>query len=415
MPTATHLHPAHRPCPVCANGLVEVLHHQRFVLPTENPLPRSFDVVWCPACGFAYADTPASQATYDRYYAEFSKYEDTLTSTGGGHSPEDLRRLAETASTIAGVVPNSSARVLDIGCANGGLLAALKPLGYGNLVGVDPSAACCERTRRACGGQAMAGSLRQLPPSLGAFDVVILSHVLEHVLDLRASVRELPALLTGSGVVYVEVPDAKRYADCLVAPFQDFNTEHINHFGLASLRNLLATAGLSFVSGGTKEILADAGWRYPAVFGFFRRTNTPPHLPPAQWELDGAFRERLLDYIERSREQLQQIETRIAPLIKQGPLIVWGTGQLTLKLLAETSLGRARIAAFVDGNPINQNKELIGVPVVAPEAIASLKHPILISTLLHQRAITERIRQQLQLTNPIITLAPDAKPDPTPS
>jgi hypothetical protein len=251
--------------------------------------------------------------------------------------------------------------------------------------------------------------LRHLPPGLGAFDVVILSHVLEHVLDLHASVRELSALLTGSGVVYVEVPDAKRYADCLVAPFQDFNTEHINHFGLHSLRNLLATAGLSFVSGGTKDILADAGWRYPAVFGFFRRTNSAQQPAPVRWELDGGFRERLIAYIKRSRDLLQQIETCIAPLIQQGPLIVWGTGQLTLKLLAETSLGRAQIAAFVDGNPVNQNKELLGVPVVAPEAIASLRHPILISTLLHQAAITERIRQHLHLANPIITLHPDAK------
>lgn len=408
MPATSHLQPACRPCPVCANGIVDVLHHQRFVLPKDSPLPGSFDVVWCPTCGFAYADTPASQATYDRYYADFSKYEDNLTSTGGGHSPADLHRLAETASTIAGVVPNRSARVLDIGCANGGLLAALKALGYCGLVGVDPSAGCCERTRRACGGQAMAGSLRQLPPGLGAFDVVILSHVLEHVLDLRASVRELSALLTDSGVVYVEVPDAKRYADCLVAPFQDFNTEHINHFGSSSLRNLFATAGLSFVSGSTKEILADAGWRYPAVFGFFRRTNRIPQSDAVRWELDDGFREWLIRYIALSREQLQQIENRIAPLIEQGPLIVWGTGQLTLKLLAETSLGRARIAAFVDGNPVNQNKELMGIPVLAPEAIARLRHPILIATLLHQGAITERIRHQLQLTNPIITLHPDA-------
>ncbi|GCA86292.1 hypothetical protein MiHa_04283 [Microcystis aeruginosa NIES-2522] len=35
-------------------------------------------------------------------------------------------------------------------------------------------------------------------------------------------------------------------------------------------------------------------------------------------------------------------------------VIVWGTGQLAMKLLAETSLAKANIVAFVDGNPINQ-------------------------------------------------------------
>lgn len=304
-------------------------------------------------------------------------------------------------------MPSRSARVLDIGCANGGLLAALKALGYSDLVGVAPSSSCCERTRAVCDGKVMVGALRSLPPGLGAFDVVILSHVLEHVLDLNASVRKLSALLTHSGVVYLEVPDAKRYADCLVAPFQDFNTEHINHFGFFSLRNLLARAGLTFVSGGTKDIPTDTGARYPAVFAFFRRTSGTPQADHGKLEIDGEFRDRLIRYIELSREQLQQIDTRIAPLIEKGPLIVWGTGQLTLKLLAETSLGRAQIVAFVDGNPVNQNKKLAGVSVVAPEGIIGLTHPILISTLLHQHAITERIRQQLRMTNPIITLAPD--------
>jgi len=121
------------------------------------------------------------------------------------------------------------------------------------------------------------------------------------------------------------------------------------------------------------------------------------------------LRERLIRYIELSREQLQQIETALVPVIDKGPLIVWGTGQLTLKLLAETSLGRARIAAFVDGNPMNQDKTLVGVRVLAPEAIVGLPHPILVSTLLHQRAITERIRQQLGLKNAIITLESEPK------
>jgi FlaA1/EpsC-like NDP-sugar epimerase len=152
------------------------------------------------------------------------------------------------------------------------------------------------------------------------------------------------------------------------------------------------------------------------VFGFFRRAPASriphpesriPNPDHGKWELDGEFRDRMIRYIELSRTQLQQIDTRIAPLIEKGPLIVWGTGQLTLKLLAETSLGRAQIVAFVDGNPINQSKKLAGVSVVAPEGIAGLTHPILISTLLHEHAITERIRQQLRLTNPIITLAPD--------
>ena len=40
----------------------------------------------------------------------------------------------------------------------------------------------------------------------------------------------LTPLLKTDGLLYVEVPDAVAYTEYLYAPFQDFNTEHINHF-----------------------------------------------------------------------------------------------------------------------------------------------------------------------------------------
>ena len=48
------------------------------------------------------------------------------------------------------------------------------------------------------------------------------------------------------------------------------------------------------------------------------------------------------------------------------PLLVWGVGQLAMKLLAETSLGKANIAGFVDSNPIHQGKKLHGHPILIP-------------------------------------------------
>src|SRR5438132_5327996 len=108
-----------RSCPICGNSEVERLYHQKFVLPEGHVLPDAYDVVWCPVCGFAYADTPASQKDYDRYYAGFSKYEDNRTSTGGGASEWDSRRLRETAAAVASLVPDRQARIIDLGCANG--------------------------------------------------------------------------------------------------------------------------------------------------------------------------------------------------------------------------------------------------------------------------------------------------------
>lgn len=394
-----------RPCPICANKKVELLHHQKLTVPQGYPLPSEQDVVWCPVCGFAYADTAARQEDYDRYYGQFSKYEDDSTSTGGGGSEWDLRRLRETAAAVAEVLPRKDARILDIGCANGGLLRELKNLGFTNLVGVDPSASCVRRTAEIEGVEAQRGSFREMPPGIGKFDLVMLSHVLEHVADLNSTVEQLTTLLDPGALLYIEVPDASRYAEFLVAPFQDFNTEHINHFDPASLRVLFEQHGFAMERMGQKEVDSSPGCPYPALFEFFRYEGRAEGSPAVQYSPGTTFRDQLLAYIAASREIVDGIDAKLAPLRDSAePVIVWGTGQLAMKLLAETSLAKMKIQAFVDGNPVNQGKKLQGVSVLAPDQITDLRGPILITTLLHQAAITDVIRNKLGLDNPIYTL-----------
>ena len=386
---------------------MDILRHQSFALPVGHLLPSAYDVVCCGQCGFCYADTPAPQQDYDHYYAQFSKYEDNRTSTGGGGTGLDTDRLRGTADQIAAVLPaDRRASILDIGCANGGRLAVLHENGFHDLTGIDPSAACVAHTASQPGVRAVVGSLTALPPGLGRYDLIVLSHVMEHVADLRGVLSSVADLLAAGGRLYIETPDAMRYTDCLSAPFQEFNIEHINHFSLASMDRLLARGGLELETGGQKTFAAGPGISYPAVFGFFRQMVNRPDagMPEVQ---DQALRDALLEYIAQSRTIMDGIEATLRPLAAPDapPIIVWGTGQLTLKLLVETSLGHARIAAFIDGNPINQGKTLHGQPVLAPERLRDLPpHPVLIATRLHQQAILTTLRDELGVDNVVITL-----------
>ena len=83
-----------------------------------------------------------TKAWYDRYYADLSKYSDSTTGTGAGQQAWDRDRLRDTAAFIASAVGDRERRILDVGCANGGLLAELSALGFSALYGVDPSPAC---------------------------------------------------------------------------------------------------------------------------------------------------------------------------------------------------------------------------------------------------------------------------------
>lgn len=371
-----------RSCPVCDGLTGAILHTQHFTLPEGHPLTNGYDVVSCAACGMVFADTTATQKDYDNFYARFSKYEDTATSTGGGGAAYDVERLRATAEYIAHNLPDRNVRIVDIGCGNGGLLLQLRALGYASLCGIDPSPGCV-RNLKAQGLEAHQGTLHSLPSEAGAFGCAIMSHVLEHVRDVRPAIRACSGLLAPAGLLYAEVPDASRYVDCLAAPFQDFNTEHINHFSLRCLTNILNHSDFSVLDGGQKLLQTSTELPYPAAYAICRKSTQPAAI-----NRDEELRLKMERYITASQAFMQRLSSRIADIVREHPeLIVWGTGQLLLKLLSETPLGQARIIVFVDKNPINHGKTLHGVPIVSPDQVANYQQPVLISTVLHEHAI----------------------------
>jgi SAM-dependent methyltransferase len=381
------------------------LHEQKFELVEGHPLAGGYAVVACRACGFVYADTAVTQQDYYRFYADLSKSEDQKTSTGGGESAHDSARLRETAAWIAQQLPNREGRILDIGCANGGLLDALRSLGFRDLAGLDPSPACAANTR-ARGFEAHVGLLHSVPAELQPADCVVLSHVLEHVQDVAGVLVRLRSLLRPGGLAYVEVPDATRYDQFLYAPFQDFNTEHINHFSPTSLNNALRRAGFTRLAGGAKTLPIGPEMFYPAAYGMFRAEGSPN--PAADLEHDSALQPAIASYIRASTVLMDRIDRHLAEALRgDDAVVIWGTGQLAMKVLALESLRRVRLAACVDSNPIYHGRRMREARIVAPTEIPGEQFPIVITTLLHHHGIVKNIRER-GIKNRIVLLDPSA-------
>ena len=390
-----------RPCPICASVQVDLLVPVKFVLPDDHPLAAGYDVVACGQCGFAYADTAVTQADYDLFYARHSKYEDDKLSTGGGGNSVDAERLNQTAAFLAERIPDRAARILDIGCANGGMLGSLKAAGFTALCGLDPSPACAANTRD-LGVDAFAGSLFAIPPEAGQFDVVLLSHVLEHVQDLAGALSQIRSVLRPGGMLYLEVPDATRYAEFLAAPYQEFNTEHINHFSVVALQNLLSRSGFAITEAGRKTIPSPPAALYPAAFALARLTEQAGDAAPQR---DVQTRPAIEEYCALSAQIMEGIDARLRRLRESHPrIVVWSVGQLTLKLLAQTALAEFEIAAFIDGNPIHHGERVLGVTVEPPDRLHEHPEPVVIASILHEIVIARTIRERLRLPNEIVFL-----------
>jgi hypothetical protein len=112
---------------------------------------------------------------------------------------------------------------------------------------------------------------RVLPTLERRFDVMVLSHVLEHLLQPRTALELLRSRMASEGVLYIEVPNIPRgslneYLDNVWAPRYD--EPHISFFSQESLTEMLREAGMDVIFCDT------AGPTYRRVSAL--RFRTPP-------------------------------------------------------------------------------------------------------------------------------------------
>ena len=93
----------------------------------------------------------------------------------------------------------------------GGLLQVLAARGYPRAEGLDPDPAAVMQARQK-GLRVSEGLASQAPARYAGrqFDLIVLSHVAEHLRDLDW-LRGLPALLAPGGALYIEIPDPRGY------------------------------------------------------------------------------------------------------------------------------------------------------------------------------------------------------------
>jgi SAM-dependent methyltransferase len=96
-------------------------------------------------------------------------------------------------------------RVLEVGSGFGDLLVYLQSRGC-RVLGTDPSPAAAVKARE-YGIEVRTGTLRALALPAGAFDVIVMSHSLEHVPDPNEELAEAARLLTPEGRLHVAVPN----------------------------------------------------------------------------------------------------------------------------------------------------------------------------------------------------------------
>jgi len=99
-----------------------------------------------------------------------------------------------------------NARVLDIGCGTGDFLACFKRKGH-KCYGLDTSKTAFKLAKAKLGQNIFNCKLGECHFSSGSFDVILLSHVIEHFSNPNEELKEIYRVLKDDGTLFISTPN----------------------------------------------------------------------------------------------------------------------------------------------------------------------------------------------------------------
>lgn len=222
-------------CPICGS---DKLH----IRPDTLRDSATVKVLGCDDCSHVFLDQfdHINESYFDRGHFMLDKpFIDGVEDRLRHYEHENQER----ADRVGPIVVNK--RVLDFGCGAGALLTKLKPL-VKSIDGVEPTEPF--RAKLLKDGYNIAPDASQLQ---GNYDIILMFHVIEHLPDPIATLKQMSKLLAPGGIIYAEVPNVK---DALATLYNVdaakrflFFTDHLQYFTRHSLSVAIRKAGLKEV------------------------------------------------------------------------------------------------------------------------------------------------------------------------
>jgi len=230
-----------------------------------------FSFVRCLRCGLAQQNPQSEpEAVHSRYDAEYLAYEEA---NQAAYRDLELLALADLGLQAAAAPAFASAaargskpRVLDVGCATGALLDALRDGGW-DPQGVEISAAQADYGRKRYDLPIHAGTLESAAFPEGSFDLVHASHLIEHLNDPASFLDEAGRVMKGDGLLILTTPNASGLQARLFGPaWRSAIYDHLYLFSTRTLSSLLASRGFAVAA-----LVTWGGWARGLRPAFLKR------------------------------------------------------------------------------------------------------------------------------------------------
>jgi hypothetical protein len=233
-------------CAICSEGQVAVVADfsgLNRVASDCRPFDAGGTLAICNSCGLV--QKPLTDSWLSDIGGIYARYDMFRQAEGGDEqlvfvpsTGEPMRRSFAVLKQLTDISAFShDGRAIDVGCGNGAMLKAISRFAPGwSLSGTEQSDATLLQLQDIKGFERLYGpDLATVP---GPFDLMTLSHSLEHFVMPAQELATTAELLSSSGLLIAQVPDcAKNLYDILVA-------DHRSHFTAETLATCARRAGL---------------------------------------------------------------------------------------------------------------------------------------------------------------------------
>lgn len=234
-------------CPVCnSNSILQKLSAKDHTVSQQQ-----FSIWHCNDCMARFTQDVPAQDAIGTYYASHNYISHSDTKKGIINSLYHMvrkRTLVSKRQLVINETGMKQGSILDIGCGTGAFLNTMKEGGW-SITGLEPDAIARNKAAELYNIQPQQ-SQQLFEFNKESFNAITMWHVLEHVHELHAYIKQIESLLAPNGKLFIAVPNyTSKDAEVYGADWAAYDVpRHLYHFSPQSMEALLKTYNLKLIT-----------------------------------------------------------------------------------------------------------------------------------------------------------------------
>ena len=218
-------------CPICNSVHFSLLISTMDFSSVKN---EKFSYAQCSDCGVYFLfNRPTEDEIgnyYDRDYQPYVSWYNFLTEKFISYRTKKEVRLF-------GKLNKGAKKLLDVGCSWGKYIKDMHDYGGFSVIGVEFNKKMCSVGQNKLGLDIRHGNLIEQKFDDNSFDIIVLSHVIEHLYNPKEVIKEIYRILSLNGLVFIKTPNINTFERRIFAKYW-FPFEAPRHTVLFNKKNL---------------------------------------------------------------------------------------------------------------------------------------------------------------------------------